>query len=74
MTSTTPHQDALALAHALNPGILARALDCEKTVAANPYNPDAFESIRKAGVSYRRQLADVAALIEPVIAARSPQF
>jgi hypothetical protein len=64
---TTAHEDALSLAATLNPGILARALDCEKHVAAHPHNPDATESIRKAGVSYRRQLADVAAVIEPVL-------
>lgn len=59
--------NALRLAEALNPGILARALDCEKTVATHPYNPDAFDSIRKAGISYRRQLDEVATIIRPFI-------
>ncbi len=70
---TSAHQDALSLAAILNPGILARALDCEKHVAAHPHNPDATESIRKAGVSYRRQLADVVALIEPVLKRRDEE-
>lgn len=71
---TSAHQDALSLAATLNPGILARALDCEKTVAAHPHNPDALALIKKAGESYRRQLADVAALIEPVLAARDARI
>ena len=66
---TTAHQDALSLAATLHPGTLARALDCEKMVAANPYNPDAFDSIRKAGQAYRRQLAEVAAVIQPALEA-----
>ncbi len=56
------------------PGILARAIECEKHVAAHPYNPDATESIRKAGASYRRQLAEMAGLIEPVLRARDERL
>ncbi len=66
----TARQDALSLAAALNPGILARAIECEKTVAAHPYQPDDFASIKKAGQAYRRRLDEVADLIEPVLVRR----
>ncbi len=64
----TLREEALSLAAVLNPGILARAIECEKLVAANPYNRDAFEHITKAGQSYRRRLVEVAEVIEPVLA------
>ncbi len=66
----TTRQDALSLAAALNPGILARAIECEKHVAAHPYNRDATEFIRRAGEGYRRKLGEVADMIEPVLVRR----
>lgn len=72
---TPARQDALSLAALILPGVLARAVECEKWVAStHKWNPDANESIRKAGLSYRRQLDEVANLIEPVLAVRDAQL
>ncbi len=54
----TAREDALSLAAQLNPGILARALECEKSPV---------KALQDAGKTYRRQLGEVADVIEPVL-------
>lgn len=53
---------AQELAALLQPGILARAIECEKHVVSN-----GTKSIKKAGQVYRRQLAEIAELVRPFL-------